>query len=281
VLHGIAGAWVKLERAKEHIRHLELSIDGFLNARPPPYAVVAEEEPETRDKVYRVRGIKRFPLQWSAITGDCIHNIRSTLDILWRGIWYPDGGGVGDRKTQFSFFDSANEFEARYKRVEKSRLQTAVDIVRAFKPYKRGNELFGLLIEADDIDKHRGISLVAGASNYLVADFVPYVIGGPQITPEEIASLPGGPTRLPFMHETVCPIEEGTELHRVPFIIWSEKKVDVNPEFPIYIAFEESGPLNGKSVVALLTQFLDIVARLGDAFIKAGLLPSHWPPPKT
>jgi hypothetical protein len=74
------GVRIKVERAKHHFRDLQARYERFLEAKP--YRAVRDDEPHTGDLVWRVEVSEQPPLFWSAIVGDCIHNLRSSLDLL-------------------------------------------------------------------------------------------------------------------------------------------------------------------------------------------------------
>ena len=76
----LAGVRLKIERAKKHINDLEADIRAFRGGNP--YRVVTDEHPRTGDITYRLSITKDIPIEWSAIIGDFVHNLRSSLDLL-------------------------------------------------------------------------------------------------------------------------------------------------------------------------------------------------------
>jgi hypothetical protein len=100
---------VKIERANEHIADFESVTRSFFEAYP--YRLVPEFDKESGHLLYRVREGAPIPLRWRAIASDAVHNLRSSLDILWRQVMYPSGGG-DTRHQFFPIFDSAKKFEA-------------------------------------------------------------------------------------------------------------------------------------------------------------------------
>lgn len=73
-----ASWWVKLNRASRHIEDLDKHVHDFM--RRNPYAVVSESGPRPNETTYRLRVVHAIPIEFGAIVGDCLHNLRSALD---------------------------------------------------------------------------------------------------------------------------------------------------------------------------------------------------------
>ena len=73
-------AEAKVKRAEKHIRDLKAECDVFLKRNP--YRRVAQENPETGERVTVFRVVETAPDQISLVLGDAIHNLRSSLDHL-------------------------------------------------------------------------------------------------------------------------------------------------------------------------------------------------------
>ena len=105
---------VKIERAKEHIGEFASAMTAFYKAHPHRLVgEIIEEDGLTRTRLI-VREGAPIPLRWSAIASDATHNLRSSLDILWRQVMYPHGGG--SLNTFFPICDSAENFGTKYGR---------------------------------------------------------------------------------------------------------------------------------------------------------------------
>ena len=83
------GIYAKIERAKEHATDLAEHIERFFQREL--YRVLAENDPDTGDRAFRVQVIEQ-PLRWAAMIGDTIHNLRSALDLLARRLVLANGG---------------------------------------------------------------------------------------------------------------------------------------------------------------------------------------------
>lgn len=147
---------IKIERAKQHITDLQADIRAFHERHL--YEIVGEDDVDTGDWVLKAKIIEVPPPRWGAMAGDAIHNLRASLDILWRFLMYPSSSSdTDDRRTQFPIMQSAKLFKARFSRPIKGSRRAAVDLLKAVKPYKGGNDLLWLLHQLDIIDKHRGL----------------------------------------------------------------------------------------------------------------------------
>ena len=126
----LAGARLKIERAKHHLRVIDREILTFIESEP--YRGVADVEPETGDEVYRIKIIKEIPPLWSTITGDAIHNMRAALDLVATAVVVANNGN--GNKAYFPFGNTPQHFAQKVKGAS----QAAVDLIRKFKRYKGG-----------------------------------------------------------------------------------------------------------------------------------------------
>lgn len=78
--HPLAGARVKLERAREHLIALNDKMAAFLTREP--YELVEERLRDGRELVVRVRIHETPPLSWSGVVGNCLQDMRSALEYL-------------------------------------------------------------------------------------------------------------------------------------------------------------------------------------------------------
>lgn len=130
-----AGIYVKIERAKRHLRDLEALVQDFFASNP--YEIVVHDEPHTGDRVFKVRILQEPPLEWSAIVGDLVHNLRAALDLLICELVRGEGRLVTD-KTGFPIAKGAKEFKSGYQQKLQGASNEVVQIVKRLKPYKGG-----------------------------------------------------------------------------------------------------------------------------------------------
>jgi hypothetical protein len=235
MIRWLSGGGVKIKRAKEHIGNLEAEIEAFL--KRSPYQIVPENDYQAGKILYRARIPDEPPLRLGAIAGDILHNLRSALDILWRNVWYPDGGGRTNRSIAFPIFDTANDLETRYPRhgLKKRSLQAAVSLIYAIKPYKDGNDLLWMLHQANAADKHR--LLIPAYARFQT----PNIEFGPVL--EDFRAMSGLAVEFIAVKlgPDICPVKDGTVLFSAPLNDTSH--VDVYRQATLDIAFGECEPI--------------------------------------
>lgn len=172
-------AWkAKLARAAHHLADIEDQVDAYLATRP---CTVIEEPVETSSFRARLEVRNPVPDQLPLTIGDCVHNIRSSLDSLayeiakqrFRGQW----DDRLERAPAFPIYTKPKDFEDFFKAKKRGELFDTV-VQRAFRqmqPFAL-DERVGTLDENDpkdyeynalvrldtlwNIDKHRRIPVV-------------------------------------------------------------------------------------------------------------------------
>ena len=79
----LMGARLKLERARQHIKELGVTIKSYTDRQP--YHLAVEKEEGTEHQVVRIRFAQpevKIPRRLGLIVGDAIYNLRSVLDHL-------------------------------------------------------------------------------------------------------------------------------------------------------------------------------------------------------
>jgi hypothetical protein len=249
---------VKIERADQHVRDLERRSVAFLKA--PPYRLIFKKEPETGDTVYcwkRRASHPGIPLEWGAIAGDAIHNLRSAIDILWHQATAATANR--SRGTYFPFV-GAEKLEARLRRVKEPSLKAALQIARGFKPYQTGNEQLWLLHQASIMDKHQVPMIVVCVFEAGAFDIRP-----PSWWSEADLILQGD---LRFTDPAL--VEDGVEFARTRYGQGLKFNKQIKPTFGI--AFGKCGALQGKPVLKTLREFTSIANAIAEAFLRGGLI---------
>lgn len=157
--HRLAGAIEKFNRSKEHFDLLGSEMDAFFNSEPRPYGSLGEFDANAGEWVERFQVIEPPPLRLGAIFGDCVHNLRSSLDHLMWQVTLLDGG-VPDRNTQFPV---ARRARAQFEEMADRRIPGLSPKHRAMveqvQPYhastERGTHFLALLTDLDNVDKHQ------------------------------------------------------------------------------------------------------------------------------
>ena len=164
----LEGPRLKLTRASKHIAELRAAAEAFLAAQP--FAIYPAEE-ANGDLVWKVRMHRSVPVEWSAIVGDAVHNMRSALDLLaWQLV--ETGGAQPSRETCFPITTSpAANFRAALKRSMLGATARAMRFVERMRPFSGGNRILAQLHTLDVIDKHRLVLVVGAANKQLVIKF--------------------------------------------------------------------------------------------------------------
>jgi hypothetical protein len=253
------GPKLKVERAKRHIQELETAVKAFHNSNP--YDFPGQEDPHTREYVYRVTVKKPIPIEISAVIGDIVHNLRCVLDYLVcdciRAANRMPGGNSGlpvKREAKRLKPGSVPKIEGVSPRAERFFLR--------LKGRKGVNEALWKMHMLDIIDKHNAIVTVGAAIIQVTAKVgVPGMFLTAQGT---IAVLGGGPGGQPLMIDAgtpdtffrVFPLNNNVEVYRGPAGFNEELKIATQ------IAFGQGQVAEGETVLETLIQLTDFVERV-------------------
>lgn len=244
---------LKLRRARHHIADLSKQIDAYL-AREPFYLEIADARtddgfPLSKKWVVRVR--EEVPVEFSAIIGDAIHNLRTALDVLACELVRVNGGN--DKGVHFPFADSATELPAMIKRWNMDRAKpTVVALIVTTAPFKGGNEALRALHDLDIMDKHQAIIPTSDMTG------VPDIPGLDSL----VTGYRAGPIRDGMGFGLF-----GTQA-ALPLGFQAKGTLRLNFQaFYNTVSGLEVAPLRGGEVVPTLTSLADHVAGLVEAFI--------------
>ncbi len=241
---------VKIERAKEHIGDLETTSRRFFDGNP--YSLFAEPDSELGGYVLRIVEREAAPLRWSAIASDAVHNLRSSLDILWRLAMH--GLHPTARNAYFPIYDTAKKCESGFPgEPKRANQKAAVDLLKAAKPYKGGNDALWSLNAIDARNKHEMLTVAVCAFRSLLVKAYPSTTI--RMRPEDFLS----------------PIEDGTIMCHLAGDLPSP--MEVQHEFTFEVTFGKGEILEGEPVLPTLHQFANTVDGVVEAFVAAGLLP--------
>jgi len=232
---------VKTERAKVHEHSLQRELSGLF---PGGYYVITPEIHDNGHRhVYRAQHPPLADPQWSAIVGDCIHNLRSALDHLAFQL-VRLSGREPTTKTQFPIHDHRPRgkwfsHKERLPDIRPGVTREIREVLEVVQRYGRQDPPAGLrlLKDLDNLDKHRELVVVVGAvgSHFTTWESIPGV-GPPQSETEW--------TQRPLVHDEVVAIVTYPESRLQP---------DPNLKFIPHIAFSERAPKQiAKKGVALI-----------------------------
>lgn len=250
----LAAIRIKIERAKEHFRDLEVEVRSFLMTNP--YIVGTKHDPQTRKLIYYLLSIREPPLRMSTIAGDLIHNLRSALDHLAYNLVIV-GGGTPSTQTYFPIFDDAARYKTGCRGKVTGMRPDAIKAIDAIKPYGGGNDTLWRLHKLNNVDKHR--LLITVGSAYRSINVGPHMHRIMMQTRSEAGF--GNADNIPvpdiFLRpaDSLFPLKTGDEL----FIDAPNAEVNEKMQFRFEVAFGEPQIVEGEPLVETLHQMLDTV----------------------
>lgn len=162
-----------IARAEQHIPDFERQVVEFF--KTDLYAKVVETDPDTGHEVHKLKLIKPLPVALEGIAVDAVNNLRSSLD----QVMYALRPSTGGRFAYFPFANEATNFGNAVNGRCKHLPQEIRDLIRAFKPYKGGDNLLWALNELCNTNKHGIICAAAIAGNTLNVSRATFHGGGP------------------------------------------------------------------------------------------------------
>jgi hypothetical protein len=238
---------VKIERAKKHINELDVAYNLFFASRP--HEISSKSDPKTGDRVFYTARVDDVPLDFSAIVGDILQNLRSALDHLAYQLFRIGPGGTGDpRHIYFPIFDDAAKYKTGVIGKVKGMRQDAIDAIDTIKPYKGGDETLWRLHALNNLDKHR--LLITAVTSYKFHSLTPSQRA--RIIEGFKGSRPNDPVpnlRGIFTEPTARNmfVKAGDILLTIP-----ESEIEDDLMFRMIIAFGEPGIVEGEPVIETL-----------------------------
>ncbi len=243
----LRGVRVKIDRAKKHFADLQAAVTAFESRKP--YSFTMEIDSQTGYEIYRYRQSEPIPVEWGAIIGDCIHNLRSSLDLLANELVISNGGKP-TRYTNFPVGSDLANFESIVESALLGANADAIKLVRELKPYDGGDTALYSLHQLDIRDKHRLIVPVAAAHSVIAAKF--------DMRPPGAQHFPQGRWLTGPPLDRKFPLKDGDQI-----LSYNRAPSDMNDQtefnFGFEIAFGEGEVFKGEPVVPTLKQLVDFV----------------------
>jgi hypothetical protein len=254
----LSGCRVKIDRAKKHLADLKAAVDAFDALHP--YGVVVDKKTDPDSEIHRFWLNVPIPDEWAGILGDCVHNLRSSLDLLAIALIEHNGGTPGDYSA-FPISPNETHFDASGVTRLKGASAQAVELVRSLKPYRGdANNTLWELHRLDIADKHQLLIPVAAAHKILGIKFD---IRGPGME-----DIPQRPMEWGEPHNRSFPLKNGDILGRyIPFrTAGYEDKSEF--EFGFEIAFGEGQVFDGEPLIPTLVKLVDFTEGAIDIFAR-------------
>jgi hypothetical protein len=170
-----SGIEAKIGRAEEHYS----SVVDVINAwqRRSPYRLSFEKDPDGRRRTARLVVKEEVPRDVALSIGDCVHNLRSSLDhLVWAATMARIGIPLRPDRIMFPVYDDADQWMDRASGSVgqlSTELQAAIEELQPFKrPDMQAVNSLRLVSRLDNADKHRMLQPVL-AAHHTVGAVVP------------------------------------------------------------------------------------------------------------
>lgn len=158
------GVRVKLDRARLHISELENLLARLLHQTPGAYVRDDDDAEPTKAK-YRAVELPNIQADLSAIVGDAVVNLRSSLDHLAWQLVLLDGGEPG-RRTKFPIRDQRGEdLPDIWPGIRRRDIRAAVDAFQTYQQSGATGYVWAVNYLAN-IDKHRLLVVMVMALHF-------------------------------------------------------------------------------------------------------------------
>lgn len=253
---------VKTERADKHIHDLAERIRSFGDSRP--CTISHKDDTNLGERIYYVDYIRPIPLEFSAIIGDALQNLRSALDHLATHL-VNIGSDPMTQKPYYPIFESSHEYEAGKMRKIQGMSPEAIKAIDATEPYARGN---GWVL--------RDLQILNNRDKHCL--LIPALVGlfahaFPRTEKEKIEKIlnetfPQGLSQG-WLKAAVGPVflEDGRPVLSLPI-----SELQDHMKFRFDLAFREPEIVKGKPAVATLQSMSKLVRKIISDFYDGGLL---------
>lgn len=231
----------KIEGAKAQIKNLHASVKAFQERKP--YTFGEEVDPQTGEKLYKVRLAENLPASFYTDTGSALFQLRSALDVLACAL--AKANGFSDVSgTYFPFGKTKVAFETELRRKTKKLAPEARAAIESLKPYAGGNDLLFVLHDLNRGDKH--------------VDIVPLGMNSAEMLINHIEMHGPGAIYAPSWQN----LNDGMIIASTA----GEGKVEIDVNISLDIAFAQPEIVQGHPIVATLVQMSDLTEKIVDAF---------------
>jgi hypothetical protein len=237
-MDALKGPMNKIVRAAEHFKTLETELQTYFQSRPAKMAMEQDNTGDRADVVFKKS--LPIPIRIPYIIGDCIQNVRSSLDYLIRELVLAANNQPSDHEM-FPICHRPKSFKNAVRRGQVAGISAeAAAIIESLQPYKLGENwekaTLWVLDEFANINKHRRIlvtDLHAGVGTFEIENR-----GG------ELWARGGFPS-----------VRQNA---KVGTYILSTKKVKMDGQIIACVTFDE-GPAKGMEVCTVLNGFVQEV----------------------
>jgi hypothetical protein len=160
----LGGIFAKISRAHEHLEALRRTVAECEHAS---CKVVIEKDPES-DIGWLSLSLPKPPRYISVLAGDCLYNLRSTLDHL---VWQLVLANPPQRPHNRNMFPICTSSGAFDEQIKKGRLdgvaEPAIALIKGLQPGNARDHPLFILGKLHNIDKHQALNLVMAVASDL------------------------------------------------------------------------------------------------------------------
>lgn len=154
--HPLDAARLKVGRAEEHVRELEREVRAYMGTHP--YEFVRSSQADSQVVPAHVRVVP--PARLSAIIGDCLSNLRASLDLTFWTLALETGPKDPDReRIFFPIFSSEPKFQAALPGFSRYVSPEAADVIEQVQPFRTRNSALAALRTLSNKDRHGFLAL--------------------------------------------------------------------------------------------------------------------------
>jgi hypothetical protein len=231
----------KVYRAVEHFKELDVAFQKYFQTNPAK--VVRQPEGAPDQYIGKVEAKGPIPARLPLMVGDCLQNLRSSLDYL---VWelVIAAKNTPGKDHMFPICRSYDSFKSQLGRGRLAGVhQDAATEIESLQPYHLGNDfaksIFWVVDEFSNINKHRRLVLT--------------ILRGATGTIDETKIIDG---KL-WIRTELPRVDQETKVG--PFPIVDGTHVQVNSQIIAFIAFDE-GAAQGMEVSTCLGGMLNYIA---------------------
>jgi hypothetical protein len=158
--HPLAAARLKIGRAEEHIHELEGEVRAYFDTHPQEF--LGSRQGENQLVAAHVGAVP--PPRLSAIVGDCLSNLRASLDLTFWTLALETGPKDPDReRIFFPIFSNELKFQAALPGFARYVSAEAADVIERVQPFRTRNAALAVLRTLSNKDRHGFLALTVRA----------------------------------------------------------------------------------------------------------------------
>lgn len=254
---------LKLNRAYEHLDAFQHEVKTWLDTEP--YTIIDEPDPETPPQPvpdgylprrFRITKAGSVPDRLSIIAGDCLFNLRASLDHLALSLAKTATANINSTQianSEFPIFSNALTARDESRKIG-GITPPASAIIKGLQPYHRGSAYtthpLWQLHELNRIDKHRELTILSALSMKQGKECV-------GLRADSFENVSGYAYFISSGDFTLK--ADAIFVRWAALLIDPNQDVNMNPRIPVEVVFDDAGPAHRQSVIPTLQSICDFV----------------------